>query len=211
MKNNIASIMSGIAVILVMTATTSSCDDSRSYAELLTDETHYVNHFLSDNRVVGSVPADSVFETGEGAPFYQMDSEGNVYMQVIETGDMKFRPTTDDRVYFRFTRYNLARYETGVTLPGAGNSDDVAGANGLGALYFLFGNQTLASSTQYGAGIQVPMNYLGEGAKVNLVVKSQYGWTNEVANVIPFLYSITYYSSPLSPWESELDNNSNNQ
>lgn len=182
-----------------------SCSDSRSYAELLTDENHYVNHYLADHRLIGSVPADSVFETGENAPYYQMDSEGNVFMQVIDAGNPDNRPSTGDRVYFRFTRYNLSTYETGVEMTGVGNSDDIIGDNGIGSVYFLLGNTTLQSSTQFGVGIQVPMLYLGDNAHVKLVVKSQYGWTNETANVIPYLYDISYYSSPLSPWSPKDD------
>jgi len=197
--------LSTVAVVAIA-LTSASCSDSRSYAELLTDETHSVNAYLADQKVIGEVPVDSVFETGTDAPFYQMDEEGNVYMQVISVGNMDVRPQTDDRVYFRFTRYNLARYESGEPMPGAGNSDDISGSNGLGSLYFLYNNYTSTTSSQYGSGIQVPMSYLGEGAKVNLIVKSQYGWTSETANVIPFLYNISYYSSPLSPWAAETDN-----
>jgi len=191
------------AGILAAAIATTSCDDNRSYAELLTDENMAVNHYLSDQRVEGEIPADSVFETGPDAPYYQLDTDGNVYMQVLDKGDMNLRPQTDDRVYFRFIRYNLSRYETGVEMEGAGNAEDVAGGNGLGALFFLFNNYTLTSSSQYGSGIQEPMKFLGANAHVNLVVKSQFGWTNETANVIPFLYDIRYYSSPLSPWAAE--------
>lgn len=41
-----------------------SCSDSKSYAELLTEENHTVNNFLSQHRVVDHIPADSVFEVG---------------------------------------------------------------------------------------------------------------------------------------------------
>lgn len=188
---------------LTLSFAVASCDDNKSYSELLTDENHYVNNYLADQRVIGEVPADSVFETGPDAPYYQMDEDGNVYMQVVDPGNMKQRPAKDDRVYFRFTRYNLSRYETGKEMTGAGNSDDVAGENGLGALYFIFDNYNAGTSSQYGAGIQIPMRYLGADAKVNLVVKSQYGFSNEIANVIPFLYEVSYYESPLFPWVGE--------
>ncbi len=41
----------------------SSCNDSKSYADLLRDETKAINNYLADQRVVGDVPADSVFES----------------------------------------------------------------------------------------------------------------------------------------------------
>lgn len=179
------------------------CKDSKSYAELLTEENHLVNRFLADQRVIGSVPADSVFEAGPDAPYYQMDAEGNIFMQVLETGDMSQRPAKDNRVYIRFTRYNLSYYKDGELLFGAGNAEDVSGGSGLGARYFLFDNMSAEVSTLLGSGIQIPMYYLGNNAKVNLVLKSQYGWTKEVSNVVPYLYNIRYYSSPLSPWTND--------
>lgn len=208
MNRNLKTILT-VTAALAAGAAAVSCDDNRSYAELLTDENHAVNLFLSDQRVVGEVPADSVFEEGPDAPYYQLDSDGNIYMQVIDKGNMNIRPQTDDRVYFRFLRYNLNRYESGVDLPGVGNADDVSGGNGIGAVYFQFKNMTLPSSAAYGAGIQMPMYFLGADAHVKLVVKSQYGWANETSQVIPFLYDIRYYSSPLSPWKSETEENEN--
>nr|MBD5377099.1 DUF4827 domain-containing protein [Bacteroides sp.] len=195
------SLAAPLTALALLAAVMTSCSDSKSYSELLTEENQYVNHFLSDQRVVDYFPEDS-YEVGPDAPYYKMDEEGNVYMQILDPGNDQ-RPEKDNRVYFRFTRFNLARYETGEGLSGLGNADDISGGNGLGSMYFLYENYTLAVSYQYGTGIQIPMRYLGSNAKVNLVVKSQYGWTNETANVIPFLYNIRYYESPMFPWTSE--------
>ncbi len=186
-----------------LAAVVSSCSDSKSYAELLTEENHLVNSFLADQRVVGRVPADSVFEIGPDAPYYQMDEEGNIYMQVLDAGDPDMRPQKDNRVYIRFTRYNLSFYRDGELQFGAGNAEDISGGAGLGAHYFLFDNMSAEVSNLLGSGIQVPMYYLGNNAKVNLVLKSQFGWTKEISNVVPYLYNIRYYSSPLSPWTGD--------
>ena len=55
--------MAIIAVAAIIPAVT-SCSDSKSYAELLTDENHTVNHFLSLHRVVTEIPDDNKFEIG---------------------------------------------------------------------------------------------------------------------------------------------------
>ena len=65
---------------------TASCDDSKSYAELLSDERKATNAYLATQKVINEIPADTVFEEGENAPFYRIDEEGNVYMQVISSG-----------------------------------------------------------------------------------------------------------------------------
>lgn len=182
-----------IAFALAIVSLATSCDDSKSYADLLTDETKSVNSFLADNRVVNSVPADSVFEEGPDAPFYRMDEDGMVYMQVIKSGNLKDKAQPDQLIFFRFTRYNLNYWaKTGDFLP-EGNANDFD----YNATSFRFGNYSLASSAQYGAGIQLPLGYLGIDCEVNIVIKSQYGFQSEIANVIPFLYNVRYFKSQI--------------
>lgn len=50
-----------LAVVIPAAIAMSSCSHTKSYAELLNDETKYINAYLADQRVIGSVPADSVF------------------------------------------------------------------------------------------------------------------------------------------------------
>ena len=50
------------ATALAALATLGACSEGKSYAELLTDENHYVNNFLADQTVVLDIPADTVFE-----------------------------------------------------------------------------------------------------------------------------------------------------
>ncbi len=166
----------------------SSCSDSKTYAELLTDENHYVNAFLADQRVVNSIPADTVFEYGENAPYYRLDEDGNLYMQVVSPGTPGEKASYNDLVYFRFTRYNIATYADGEFGSSDGN-DEVLGGN----LSFRYGNYELNSSYSYGVGIQTPLQYLPIDAQVNIVIKSQYGMSSEMSNVIPYLYSIRYF------------------
>lgn len=173
---------------MVMTA----CSDTKSYAELLTDENHDVNAFLVNHRVVGEVPADSVFEVGPNAPYYCLDEEKNVYMQVLNPGTKDNRVANDQQIYFRFTRYNLQSYDSATNefVGGSyGNSDDMS----MGSTSFRYGNYTLTSSSQWGSGIQMPLAYLGIDCEVNLVIKSQYGMTSEIAQVMPFLYNVRYF------------------
>lgn len=166
-----------------------SCSDSKSYADRLNDENKNVNAFLANHRVINRIPDDSVFLTGEDAPFYRMDEEGNVYMQVINVGDGE-KPDYDDMVYFRYMRYDLSNYAKADSLPaGIGNANDMD----YEATWFRFNNYSLTSSSQYGAGIQVPMNFLGMNSEVNLIIKSQYGFSSEISYVIPFLYNVRYF------------------
>lgn len=167
-----------------------SCSDSKSYAELLTEENHYVNNFLADQRVDNTIPADSTFnfKCGADAPYYRMDEEGNVYMQVISRGTGPYAQD-NEMIYFRFTRYALAYYANGTLPEGDGNDEDLS----YNSTWFRFNNYTLESSYQWGSGIQVPLQYLPIDCEVNLIVKSQYGIYNEMSYVQPYLYRLRYY------------------
>ncbi|MBQ7212461.1 MAG: DUF4827 family protein [Muribaculaceae bacterium] len=174
-----------------------SCSKHESYAALLTEEEKAVNHFLADKRVELSLPENLEFETAGGnaneAPYYRMDSDGTVYMQVLKTGDRENNKAADnDLIFFRYTRYDLKEIMNSGSTSGAGNATEMTDPKS-----FRFNNYTLSSSAQYGSGIQVPLQYLGVDCEVNIVVKSQYGFTGEIAYVTPYLFSIRYYRSKL--------------
>lgn len=178
-----------IGALAICTATVSlSCSDNKSYAELLEVENKAVNRFLADQRVIGYQEDFTDFEVGADAPFYQIDKEGNLYMQVIKLGEYE-KPEDNQLVYFRFTRYNLSYYTTGGEMEGEGNSESIED----GDQSFRMNNTTLESTTQWGSGIQHPLTLIPLGSEIKLVVKSQYGWTAEIAYVQPFLYHLRYY------------------
>lgn len=170
-----------------------SCESGKSYSELLNEENRAVNRFLVDQQVIPYIPADSVFEYGPDAPFYQIDGEGNIYMQVIDPGSGP-KATDDQLVYFRFLRYALTYYNGSLKdLPSEGNQNDLTQA----PTSFRFQNYTLQSSSQWGSGIQLPLEFLPLNCEVNLVVKSQFGWTSEISYVVPYYYHIRYYKSQI--------------
>lgn len=177
-------------IVSIMGLGAVSCSDSVSYAEKLSDENKAVNLYLSDFRVIDEIPADSIFESGPDAPFYRLDEEGNVFMQVLRPGNRVANKVVDDQlIYFRFTRYNLTYYYAYNKMVPEGNALNMDYA----PTSFRFNNTTLQSTTQYGTGIQMPLNYLGIDCEVNLIVKSQYGFTSEMSSVNPYLYNLRYF------------------
>lgn len=177
--------IAGMAALLA----TSSCKDKKSYADLLNDEIKAINNYLADQIVILDLPEDGKLEYGPQAPFYRIDSDGNVYLQIIDPGEDE-KVEDDAQVFFRFTRYNLYTYQqTGELTDGQGNADDIT----VGSASFRFNNFTLSSSSQWGSGIQMPLNYVGYNARVNVIIKSQYGITNEISQVIPYLYDVRYF------------------
>ena len=170
-----------------------ACSKSESYSEMLRDEEKAVNWYLAQHRVEVAPPADSVFQTGEKAPFYRMDEDGTIYMQVIRAVDRKERPAAGEKVYFRFSRCSIKTMYDGGNAFWAGNADDLG--NDVGPTYFFFGNKTYPSTTQFGTGLQVPMEYMGIGSEVNLVLKSYAGFVQDQTQCQPYLMNVKYFKA----------------
>lgn len=177
------------ALLLGFTA----CDDSQSYSELLRDEEKAVNWYLADCRVEPSIPADGNFETGENAPFYKMDADGYLYMQVVNPGTSDPKPESGDRVYFRFMRKNIKYLYEGYDLGWDGNANDMN--NGLGSTYIILDNYQVPSSAQYGTGIQEPLKYVGYDSEVNLVISSTMGFNVDQSSCLPYIYNVKYFKA----------------
>lgn len=178
--------ISALFAALILACGASSCSDDKTYAELLTEEAHYVNNFLADQRVVNYVPEDTVFETGPDAPYYRLDDDGTMYMQVLNAGTKGNRAKADELIYFRYTRWALSYYADGELPTGVGNNTS------LNSAWFRYQNLSLASSAQWGSGIQYPLELLPIDCEVNIIIKAAYGPTQELAEVQPYLYRLTY-------------------
>lgn len=172
-----------------------ACSESQSYADLLRDEEQAVNWYLAKYNVELDLPEDykdlvTVEEMGEDAPFYKLDNEGYVYMQIVKA-DYDEMVAEGDLVYFRFLRQNISTlYEyDGQVEDWEGNSDYLPN----GTTSFVYKNNTLTSTTKWGTGIQMPLQYIGYNSEVNIVLKSYYGFTEEQAYCIPYIMNIRYF------------------
>ncbi|MDE6649037.1 MAG: DUF4827 domain-containing protein [Muribaculaceae bacterium] len=186
------------AIMLLMVFALSSCSKTQSYSDLLKNEQKVSNWFLAQQTVCNVIPSDSVFEEGSDAPFYRMDDDGYVYMQVVKCDRRGERdiPETGDQVYFTFTRYNIDTMYKSDTLdvePEASNQDDLL--NTIGNTYFLFNNYRVNVSNDFGSGIQLPVSYLGYNSEVNILLKSYYGFQSENTTCIPYLVNVRYFKA----------------
>lgn len=179
-----------ICSMMLVVAAAGSCSKSKSYSELLRTEEKAVNWYMAQHEMVSSVPEDSVFEYGEDAPYYRMDDEGFVYMQVLNPGDLKNKAKKDQLVYFRYMRTNIKDMYEGLTPSPSGNAGSVGSSN---ATSFRFDNTELPSTLAYGSGIQVPLHYLGLDCEVNLVIRSYYGIQSEMGACQAYLYNVRYF------------------
>lgn len=171
----------------------SGCSKSQSYSELLRDEEHAVNWYLAGYNVALEFPENmkdlvTYEEVGENAPFYKLDEEGYVYMQVVRA-DFDDMVDSGDLVYFRFNRTSILDLYNDIDTSSTGNSDYLPN----GTTSFVYKNTYLTSTTTWGTGIQMPLQYLGYNSEVNLVLKSYYGFTDEQSYCIPYIMNIRYF------------------
>lgn len=184
-------------LVAILGSGLASCSKSQSYSEYLREEEKAVNWYLAGQKIELELPKDSIsFLTGEDAPFYKLDENGYVYMQVINKGELNSstgRPAypvkSGDLVYFRFNRLNLKDLSQGLDPVWVGNSDNLLKPS----TSFVYKNTYLNSYLEYGTGIQMPLKFLGYGSEVNLVLKSYYGFQEDQASCIPYLINIRYF------------------
>ncbi|MDE6380966.1 MAG: DUF4827 domain-containing protein [Muribaculaceae bacterium] len=186
------------AAALVMTLFLASCSKTQSYSDLLKKEQKASNWFLAQEKVCNEIPSDSVFLTGPDAPYYKMDDDGYVYMQVLKCNDKKLRdiPATGDQVYFTYTRWNVETMYTSNSLNIA--SEDGNQENMLTPIrdtYFIFHNYSVISSSTYGSGMQIPVSYLGYDSEVNILLKSYYGFASENTTCVPYKVNVRYFKA----------------
>lgn len=180
------------ACILLGTALT-SCDGTKSYSELLRDEEKATNWYMANQKIELEVPADSVFQYGQDAPYYRMDDDGYLYMKVISPGDMSRRPNPGDLVYFRFLRKNINSLYNGLPAEWEGNANDMNSP--LGTTSLVFDNMRLEQTATYGTGIQIPLRYFGYDCEVEMVVRSYQGFSTDQSQCIPYVYKIKYFKA----------------
>ena len=159
--------------------------------DLKKTEQRAMKKYLSKFDVIDKLPSIDNIQVGSAAPFYKLNPEGTVYMQVVKMGTAP-AATNGEKIYFRYMRYNLLSYlENGVLPQGQGNANDPTES----MTFFEIGSDN-TSTTQWGTAIPMPILIgLPVDSEVNLVVASDAGPTSEISGVSPFLYNIRYYKS----------------
>lgn len=184
---NILIVMAGCSLFL------SSCDDTKTYSELLRDEEKATNWYMANQKIELNVPEDSVLLYGEDAPYYKMDDDGYLYMKVLNPGNPEKKPRYGELVYFRFVRQNINSLYKGLPANWEGNSNDMNSP--LGSTSLIFGNKRLEMTAQYGTAIQEPLKFLGYDSEVMMVVRSYQGFLSDQSQCIPYVYNVKYYKA----------------
>lgn len=176
-----------IVLILFAVIVIVSCSDTESYADMLDDEKKVIEQLIDDNdfEILKKFPEDSVFEDNQ---FVKLDS--GVYLNIVDKG-------SDDRAVLYSTKM---LYRCTLTYPMDSTYDAVYGianygphSNGTYPLSFYYGESASSSNIYVGEGMQEALEYVGDRAKVKLIVPFKRGTYYDQTYGEPAYYEILEY------------------
>lgn len=183
-----------------------SCSNSKTYAELMSEERAAIKDFIKTNKIkvitLSEFEKDTVTrcpENGYPDENEYVEFSNGVYMQIVHrgTGDtIKSR----DEILVRFSEYDIKEKEE------AASNFDTDGW--VDAFYYTFDNyssmgmfvdySTFAytygiTDTAVPTGWLVPLRYIKDRARVRLIVPHKVGHSYASQYVHPFFYDIRKY------------------
>lgn len=171
MKQRVFSFSILLALILIGT----SCDNKKSYSDMLKDERKAIKSFLKGKTVVDKIPEDNKFD-----PEVYYSLENGVYMQVLENPNPELKALSGEDVYIRYKQTNLLTME----------EYDINWSSMITNIYFIYGKNS--SMTDVGTAVAQPLEYVGEESVINLVVPSKVGSSTNYSNVVPVMLHLKY-------------------
>nr|WP_320057507.1 DUF4827 domain-containing protein [uncultured Bacteroides sp.] len=174
-----------------------ACDNTKTYAEMLSDEKDAINDFIKTNNI--KVISQSEFEkdtiTNVAANEYVGFSNG-VYMQIVDRGEGDTVKTRDE-ILVRFMEYDIMKKDTTI-VSNFGTDDWVDSFNytvsgSLVSGTFTEGNMLRYYGANVPSGWLIPLPYIKDRAHVKLIIPSKMGHTTASQYVYPYFYDITKF------------------
>lgn len=187
--------------LLALSAGFQSCDNTKTYAEMLEEEKDGINDFIRKNNI-------KVISQSE---FYAQDSVTNldnneyvqlasgVYMQIVDRGSTQKADTVknNDEVLVRFMEYSILDKDTTLSNLDATETVDAfrysVTSSSIAGLFLQGYMLTYYSSAAVPAGWLVPLTYVRDMAHVKLIVPSKMGHQSAMQYVYPYFYDIRKY------------------
>lgn len=184
-----------------------ACDNTKTYAEMLEEEKDGIKAFIKDSNIV--VISQSQFyaqdSTTDVSKNEYVQLASGVYMQIIDKGfkdeNGKLINPNDtvkdgDEILVRFSEFDILRKEPSLSNLNAAETVDAFRytftSSSIAGL-FLQGYMLMRYGSAVPAGWLVPLSYVGNGARVKLIVPSKMGQSQAMQQVWPYYYYIQKY------------------
>jgi len=184
-----------VQFVVLLTAVFSSCSDSKTYAELLSEEKDAISKFIADSGyvVINNFEGDSLYNP---ATKKLVRMSNGMYLAIINKGSK-----TDTAVPYvtKVTyRFKLAKVLTGSDTSYISNYYNFRDAY---PNQFIYKAQATTQSYHYTSGttmlceaIQLPITFLGNGAIVKMIIPSKISFTDYQSSVKPLYISELKYT-----------------
>lgn len=182
-----------ICFIIGLCVVFAACSSSETYADKLKNERKNISRFINEHDIVvlNSYPASGVFKENE---FFR-DPVTGVYINVIDSGNGN-RASVAKR-----SEVNV-RFWDAMTLPAAESdtiSNNIPGRQPFSFTYgitatYSSSNSNLLEYYYLSAGITAPLQYVGENARVRLIVPFASGSSFQLTAFKPIYYTQLQYT-----------------
>lgn len=181
-----------------------SCSKTKSYTDMLKDQKKAIDRLKDKEGFVflKDFPRDSIFKENE---FVEL--ENGVYLNIIDKGTSERAVAGRTKILYRCTMYypmNTAyidardSYSRPITPYGyylVSDSSYISSnygphSNGTSPYSFTYGDYT---SSNVGEGLMTPLQYVGDRAKIKLIVPFKRGLPADNSNGEPAYYEILEY------------------
>jgi len=162
-----------------------SCDNSKSMQEYIREEKKAIERYilLQGIEVLSEYPQNHAFNENQ----YFKTREG-LYMNVVDPGNTARRAKLYDEIMVRFDyMYEIKRYVSGDTSKIVLSYLDLP-------IEFKYGINTDKTGFYACRGFAIPLDSVGEGAVVNLIIPSALGSTGDNNQFIPVFYKNLKYT-----------------
>lgn len=186
MKKTISFIIFGLITCIFLI----SCENQKTTQEYIREEKRAIERFINSKgiKVLNNYPENHKFGEKE---FYR--TKEGLYFQVIDSGNGKKVKPLVDRVQVRFDyMLYIKSYVTG-------NRDSIVPPENILPMQFTYGvigsyGQPDPLTNLSCNGWAIPLEYVSEGAIVNLIIPSSLGTENANLNFIPYYYENLKYT-----------------
>lgn len=190
----------GFNILLIVCAAlmTLSCSKTKSYTDMLKAEEKAIDRLMDREgiEVLKRYPENGVFKENQ---FVKLDN--GVYMNVIDSGNGQRAVLNKTKILYRcIASYPMdSTYMTrsswyGIYSTNGGKSENYGpNSNGTRPYEFTYGDYASPNNYYVGEGLQSPLEYVGDQAKVKLIVPFKVGVYVDQNNGVPIYYEVIHY------------------
>lgn len=188
MTEKMKKIIALVTTVTLLLILASSCNDTKTYAEYLKDESKAIDLFISKHNIniLKEFPEDGHFEDND---FYK-DKNTGVYFNIIDVGDTTQNLEWKEEVYVRYSglQYFMTEDTTQYSNVKSVFPEEIA---------FIGPVNSTTQSSYSTPGWVVPLTYVGHNGKVKIIVPFNMGSSYDKS-----VYQPTYYDLVMYKFES---------